>query len=204
MPLAISFVVGILMIANYFTTSTLLKDVARNAQTWVVIISTIALALGVANLTVLHGRNIRSKGSNWYLSSWLLFIMYLTIVLGVGLSTSNAFFRLIYDNLYLNPYNAVVTLLCFSTFAAGYRAFRIRSFETLAFLVCAAFVMLTLAPIGEILWDGIPVIGSWIMNIPSVGSMRGLMFGAAVGLIAVGIKTLLGIERGWLGRREKA
>jgi cation transport ATPase len=202
--LIITFLVGILMIVDYFTTFDPIKSIARTTQTWVVIVSTIALGLGVANLTLLHGRNIRRKAEKWYLSAWLIFIMFLTVIMGVGLSTSNEIFRLVFDNLYLNPYNAVVTLLCFSTFAAGYRAFRIRTFETGVFFVSAAFVMLMLAPIGEVLWVGFPIIGGWIKDVPSAGSMRGLMFGAAVGLVAVGIKTLLGIERGWLGRREQA
>jgi len=199
-PLAITFIFGMLMIADYFLTFSGVKALATTVQRWVVVISTIALALGVANITILHGRIVLKRRGKWYLSLWQIFIMWLIVVMGSVLTTAHPLFRLLFDNMYLNPYNTIVTLLCFSTFAAGYRALKIRTLETAVFFVSALFLMLMLAPIGEIIWAGFPIIGRWVADVPSVGSMRGLMIGAAVGLVAVGLKTLLGLERGWLGR----
>jgi hypothetical protein len=199
-PLAVTFLVGMLMIADYFLTFSEVKALSTTVQRWVVVISTVALALGVANITILHGRAVLKRQGNWILSLWQIFIMWFIVIMGSVLTTAHPLFRLVFDNMYLNPYNTVVTLLCFSTFAAGYRALKIRTPEIGVFFVCAVFLMLMLAPIGEVFWGGIPIVGRWIADVPSVGSMRGLMVGAAVGLVAVGIKTLLGFERGWLGR----
>ena len=44
--------------------------------------------------------------------------------------------------------------------------------------------MLQVAPIGGAVWSGFPIIGQWIMDIPTTGGYRGIMITAAFGLIA--------------------
>ena len=63
--------------------------------------------------------------------------------------------------------------------------------------------MMWYAPIGEIIWSGIPVIGNWMYYVAGVGTQRAFLIGVGIGAIAVGIKTLIGLERGWLGRRRE-
>jgi len=54
-------------------------------------------------------------------------------------------------------------------------------------------------PLGEKIWDGIPLLTDWIMNVPQLAAKRAILIGAALGGIATGLKILLGIERNFLG-----
>ena len=44
----------------------------------------------------------------------------------------------------------------------------------------------------------IPAIGVWIQKVPNTGGMRGIIIGLAIGAIGMGIRTLIGRERGYL------
>jgi hypothetical protein len=90
-------------------------------------------------------------------------------------------------------------MVAFFVASSAYRAFRARSAEALLFLVAGAIVMLGRAPIGEVIWSQFPVITEWIMKYPNLAGMRGVQIGVAVGVIGVGIRVLLGIDRSYLG-----
>ena len=39
----------------------------------------------------------------------------------------------------------------------------------------------------------------WVMGVPTTAAMRGIKMGAAMGVIVMGLKVILGIERSYLG-----
>jgi hypothetical protein len=90
-------------------------------------------------------------------------------------------------------------LLAFYIASAAFRAFRIRSFEAMLLAVAAVLVMLGRVPIGEAIWNGLPKIADWIMNVPNNAAKRAILIGAALGAIATGLKVILGLERNYLG-----
>jgi hypothetical protein len=90
-------------------------------------------------------------------------------------------------------------LLAFYIASAAFRAFRIRSFDASLLAVAAVLVMLGRVPIGTVIWDELPRVADWIMNIPNNAAKRAILIGAALGAIATGLKVILGLERNYLG-----
>jgi hypothetical protein len=76
-------------------------------------------------------------------------------------------------------------------------------------LITAFIVMLGRVPLGDWVtgWaQGTPLdflylpnITNWIMEVMNMAGQRAVLMGAALGLIATGIKIILGIERSYLG-----
>ena len=98
------------------------------------------------------------------------------------------------------PCNATMfALLAFFVVSAAFRAFRMRNMEATLLLVSAIIVMLGTAPIGAALWDDLPEIKQWILDIPNNGGRRAIMMGAAIGAIATSLRIILGLERSHLG-----
>jgi hypothetical protein len=91
------------------------------------------------------------------------------------------------------------SLLAFFIASAAFRAFRMRSFEATLLAIAAVIVMLGRVPVGAQIWDKLPVISDWIMNVPQMAAKRAIMIGAALGAISTGLKVILGIERNYLG-----
>ena len=55
--------------------------------------------------------------------------------------------------------------------------------------------MIGRVPIGNAIHPAIPQIADWLMEIPQNAAKRGILMGAALGVIATGFRVILGIER---------
>jgi hypothetical protein len=96
-------------------------------------------------------------------------------------------------------------LLAFFIASAAFRAFRIRTVEAGMLAVAALIVMLGRVPIGDLATHGLPsflrlgAMQQWIMDFPQNASKRAILIGAALGVMATGLRVILGIERSYLG-----
>lgn len=204
-PMTITFVVGILMIVSYYFGSSVvvLKDASTVVQKWTVIVAAFALIIGLINISRIHVNHIirRTKGQ-WMFSLWCLAIMYIMLAAGLLGTTKNPGYQWLYTWVFLPIDATMYSSLAFFISSAAYRAFKARNIESAIMLVSGIVVMLMNAPIGTIIWSGFPVVGSWIMKTPVVGAQRAFMITFVLGTVALGVRTLLGMERGYLGREE--
>jgi hypothetical protein len=56
-------------------------------------------------------------------------------------------------------------------------------------------VLLGQVPVGARLWDQLPVIKDWVLEVPALAGARGILLGVALGAAATGLRVLLGIDR---------
>jgi hypothetical protein len=97
------------------------------------------------------------------------------------------------------------SLLAFFIASAAFRAFRMRTFEAGLLLGAGLLVMFGRVPLGQfdlgIASDEFSflTVMNWIMAVPTTAAQRGIMMGAAMGVIVMGLKVILGIERSYLG-----
>jgi len=90
------------------------------------------------------------------------------------------------------------SILAFFITSAAFRAFRARNIEASLVLVAGTIMVLSNSPV---IANYIPIvkdIGLWIREIPNMATFRAVMIGAALGSIALAVRTLMGIERGYL------
>jgi hypothetical protein len=112
---------------------------------------------------------------------------------------SGRFRTWIYDYVFA-PCNATMfALLAFFVASAAFRAFRARNVESALLLGAAIIILVARAPMGHAISSSLPDIAQWILDIPSNGSRRAIIMGAAVGAIATGLRVILGLERSHLG-----
>ena len=167
---------------------------------WFQISYAIALALGFVNLTVIHVKYIQRKREGWFYSIILLVCMYAYLVLGMIQTHNGLQFNWIYENAYSPLSSSMFALVAFFITSAAYRAFRIRTKEATILLVCALFVMLGRAPIGDAIWGNWSAfVGKWVMGTMNVAGMRGINLGIAVGGFATALRIMLGLERAHIG-----
>ncbi len=105
----------------------------------------------------------------------------------------------IYDHVFAPCDATMFALLAFFVASAAFRAFRARNVESALLLGSAIVILLARAPIGRAISSSLPDIAQWILDIPSNGSRRAIIMGAAVGAIATGLRVILGIERSHVG-----
>ena len=82
---------------------------------------------------------------------------------------------------------------------AAYRAFRARNPEATLLLAAAVIVMLGRVPLGELVLPALGPISEWILSVLNASARRAILIGISVGAIAMSVKIIFGIERGYLG-----
>ena len=114
----------------------------------------------------------------------------------------------IYNNLYSPMSATMFALLAFFIASAAFRAFRIRTVEAGLLAAAALIVMLGRVPIGNYFtqwlphWAHLGTLQEWIMTYPQNAAKRAVLMGAALGVMATGLRVILGIERSYLSGED--
>lgn len=168
------------------------------------VISAFALGLGIYSLMSIHGKTIAKKRPGWYNSLAFYIALVAMIVFGFvqtyGAAGSRArelgtsVFNILFMGALAQLQATMFALVAFYIVSAAYRAFRIKSGETVLMMAAAFLVMLGFVPVGMLL--GLGPIKEWIMTIPNAAAQRGMAFGIGVGGLAMAIRLWLSLERG--------
>ena len=188
--------VGLLVFADFFITADSVDALGLYLVRTASIVAAFALLLGMFNVLTVHLGKIYSGDKGWVYSMILLGAMFFT--LGLGFLTGGPTSAWVQDlfEAVLFPLEATLfSLLAFFVVTAAYRAFRVKSFETGLFVVFGILVLLGQVPIGAMLWDQLPVIKDWVLDVPALAGARGILLGVALGAAATGLRVLLGLDR---------
>lgn len=206
LPLVVTFVVGVLMIGEFFVPHYGYHLVTEEILEWGLILAAGAFVLGLINMVQVNLPKIVNREKDWPYKVVMLVSLAATLAVGfiggVGRSEPGAAYRWFFDYL-LTPLNATMFgLLAFYIASAAFRAFRARNLEASILLVAACTVMLARVPIGEnlpLVGEHLPQFMNWIMDVPNSAARRSIFIGAALGAVATGLRIVLGIERSHLG-----
>lgn len=216
-PLFITFITGLLMVVQYYIVP--MNSLGEEMSNWFGAISAFAYVLAAASLYVVNGKRIRDRAEDWPYNVVLL--VSLTATLWIGLFCDFLGFGYpghrpvdegtAFDWMFKyiqTPLSATMfSLLAFYIASACYRAFKARSIEATLLLSSAFVVMLFRVPLGEYLYaqlGGSPETLKWFIDDLLVGGFsnagqRAIQVAAAIGLISVSLKIILGIERSYMG-----
>lgn len=173
----------------------LFQAIGSMLLSWMTLILAFALILGFSNVMSVHWYYIRTRRSGYPYSVVLLISLIVTLLLGLAFGPNSTPGRFIFDFV-LQPLEATFfALLAIFIVIAAFRAFRIRNLETLFFVLFTVIVLLGQVPLGIYLWAELPVIKDWILNVPTLAGIRGILLGVALGTIATSLRVLIGAER---------
>jgi len=204
-PILIVFVSALLVMVDYFLKIPGTGPVVKDLQNWGIILTAFALGFGAVNLFYLHTRHIsRRTAGQWPFSIWLLLMIVVFAVIGVATGPTGPQYSWLYNASYFALNATVYSSLGFYMTTGCYRALRARNAEAALLLVVGAIALLRNAPAVAV---GLPVIipaEAWLSAIPTTSAQRGIMIGASLGAIALGVRTMIGRETGFLGRLTEA
>jgi len=205
LPAALAIAVGLFVLVALLLPVPLLSTIGTYFIDCAVIIAAFALFLGLLNVVRVHFGHIRERTKTWPYSAVLLAALLLVFVAGVFTLTpsqadpsqpsglSHPAMQWVFTNV-MAPLQATFgALLAFLTVAAAYRLFRRRSAESAVLLVVVLLVLAGQASFG--LLPVLPQLRDWILDVPALAGMRGILLGVALGTVLTGIRLLLGVER---------
>jgi hypothetical protein len=198
-PLIISMAAGIFVLIGFFVPHPAIRTGYDKIQQWVIIVVAFTYVLGMANLLRLNLDQIQRRAKDWPYKIALVLACLGTMA--VGFSEGSRYlddgtkFTWIYNNLYSAMSATMFSLLAFFIASAAFRAFRVRTMEALLLAIAAFILMLGRVPIGNLIHPVLPQAADWLMEIPQNAAKRGILMGAALGVMATGFRIILGIER---------
>ena len=193
------------MIVQFFVPHRSFAFLYQEFNNWTIIIGIFTMVVGIGSLTSVHYNNIKLKKPGWGYS--VVTIIALFGMAGIGLfgGTENDLFLHLY-RFGLSPVTATMfSLLAFFIASAAYRAFRARTVLATLLLFAAVVVILGRVPVGQIVsswlpdWLQLQNIANFLLETPNVAAKRAIYIGVGLGVAAVSLKIILGIERTWLG-----
>jgi uncharacterized membrane protein YfcA len=200
LPLAICFIMGIIMTVQFFIPHRYSQWLFDNMLKWLIIVLTFAMILGILNLVKIHVQKIQRRRRDWLYSIVALFGVAASLVTGFGWGIDiGSPYMVLYDYVQIPMQATMFSLLAFYIASAAFRTFRARTPEATLLLVAAVVVMLGRVPLEAVVGRWLPDFAEWILDYPNMAAKRGIMIGVGLGAISTALKIVLGIERSWLG-----
>jgi len=220
-PLFITAAIGLFMILSFFVPHQAVSVPADFLQASAVILVGFGYVLGGANALRVNFDAISKRSPGWQYKVVLVLSLVATVVVGLiegrGFLQEGMRSKWIYDWIYSPMSSTMFALLAFFIASAAFRAFRIRTVEAGLLAAAALIVMLGRVPLGDVLTNwlfelqwipGAPhtfhlsTAQEWIMNNPQNAAKRAILIGAALGVMATGLRVILGIERSYLSGED--
>ncbi|OQX91730.1 MAG: hypothetical protein B6D58_06560 [candidate division Zixibacteria bacterium 4484_95] len=205
LPLMIVLIFGTFMAFQYFVPHRISSDLYQEFNNWTIIIGIFAMVVGIGSLISLHYNRIKFKKPGWGYSTVTIVCLIGMMSIGLIGGTENDLFLKLYRHGLAPVTSTMFSLLAFFIASAAYRAFRARTILATLLLLAAVVVMLGRVPIGEILTGWLPrplqfsEISNFLLYVPNTAAKRAIFIGVGLGVAAMSLKIILGIERTWLG-----
>lgn len=209
LPLLMTAVIGLFMILSFFVPHHLVSVPADYLQQCAVIVVAFGYVLGGANALRANLEGIARRQPDWAYKLVLVVSLVATVIIGLvdgrRWQEAGTVSMFLYNQMYSPMQGTMFSLLAFFIASAAFRAFRIRTLEAGLLAAAALIVMLGRVPVGDALTGWLPesvrmsAFQEWIMNVPQNAAKRAILMGAAMGVMATGLRVILGIERSYLG-----
>jgi hypothetical protein len=202
-PLLITMLSGMFVLLGFFVREPHVRGVYDDIQQYVIVVVAFTYVLGVANVLHHNLEGVRRRSPDWIYKVVLLAGLALNMV--VGFSEGSHYlddasgFSWIYQTFYTPMAATMFALLAFFIASAAFRAFRVRTTEALLLAIAAIILMLGRVPIGNAIHPWIPDTANWLMEIPQNAAKRGILMGAALGVVATGLRVIFGVEKTYGG-----
>jgi hypothetical protein len=206
--------VGIIVLLGYFFGTnasgeiTLLGVLRSYFLQGAVVVAGVALLVGVYNLTAAHAKKIRQGDGSIYS---FITVLALLITLLVGIydlvmtylqgEPGLRYTRWIFKNIQLPIESSLMGIIAISlTYAATRLLSRRLNLLSAVFVVVVLVLLIGAIPaVAASDFNMITTFRNWILSVPTVGGARGILLGMALGIIATGIRILMGTDRPYGG-----
>lgn len=217
-PILITAIVGSVLVISVFLPP--LRMLGEDFSLFFDIIAVFAFFLGGGNLVRIHFTRVYRKRPDWGFSTITLVGFAVMLAAGLfkignpqGISGSVTAEGSLLNTLFVHiitPLSSTMyALLAFFVASASYRAFRAKNREATILLVAAFIILLGRTPLGMLVtgWIGeslsilqVPNLAVWVMNVPNLAGQRAILIGVGLGVVAMSLRLILGLDRTYLGR----
>ncbi len=189
---------GLVVLAGYLIPTSQTLTYFRDCLVeWAVIVAGFAFFLGMFNVLRIHGGRVAHLRKGWLCSLVLLLAAlaaWVPSVLPASTTIQKTLDHVTFDYV-ISPLGAsLAALLVFTLALAAFRLLRARgSARGVFFLLVVAVTLLGSTPLANLEW--LADIRDWVVNVPGMAGMRGLLLGVALGTVITALRVFVASER---------
>jgi hypothetical protein len=194
---------GAIVLLGYFIQIPLLQELRLTVLNWALILTAVVLLVGILNLLLVHLKKIRTEEKNAFYSLFLLISLLVTFVIALVFGPESPWSVFLFDNILLPVETSLVALLAVVLIYALARMFW-RGVTPVNILFAASVVFVLAVPV-VLSWMSpmsFPLL-SWFHNLITqvfaLAGTRAILMGVALGVIATGLRILIGADRPYEG-----
>lgn len=193
---AVAIAIGLLVLAATLIPAPLLIAVRQVFLEWAIVLASIALLIGIANLFSVHWRKIsQSKPGSLY-SAVLICALVATLAIVGWFGPTHAYSMWLFNHIQIPVESSLMALLSVILLYGGVRLLRRRfNVFSVVLLVSAIAVLFASAPWLSFEIPGLSDLRNWIAQVPAAAGARGLLLGIALGSLTTGLRILVGGDR---------
>lgn len=197
---AIAIGVGIVVLLGYFLQIDLLANLRIVLLEWATILVAVALLVGIVNLFVVHFRKSAADQQNRINSIVLIVSMTITLLVAGWFGPTHTYSLWIFNYIQIPIEASLMAILTVMLIYAGIRLLRRKpNLLTIVFIATAVIILLMSGALFGIDIPGLSELRIWIGKVPAVAGARGILLGVSLGIVAAGLRILIGADRPYGG-----
>jgi hypothetical protein len=191
---------GSIVLIGYFVDWPFLHQVRSTILHWAALVSAAALIVGIINLARVHWLKSVHRETGWGYSIILISALVVTVVVGLITGPTSPPIMWAFTSIVIPVEASLVASVSIALiYAASRLPARRRNAASIGF-----FIIVLVSIAGRVSFGGdsiqaLVVIRTWINQVWSVGGLRGLLIGVAIGTLATGVRVLIGRQRPYEG-----
>ncbi len=206
-PLALTFIVGIIITANWFIDLTPLNDLSNTITNFNTVMVAFMMGFAGVNILMIHTRRIQKNMSSGntldvFYSVLLLGSLIIWTAVGIFMGRTSDTYQWLYTNFNLPLSATAYAATLFYLASATYRVIRARSIETTILVVVSIVVLMGNMPMFVTYIPALMTVKNWLAEVVVTSAYRAITIGVGLGGILMGVRTLLAMETGFLGGTE--
>jgi len=196
-PILIAIITGLVVLAGYLIPNLLLAYYRDRLIEWAVIVAAFAFILGLFNILRVHGGRVARLRQGWFYSLVLLLaalVAWIPLALPADIPILKTLDHVTFDYV-ISPLGAsLAALMVFTLTLAAFRLLRVRrGVGAVFFVLIVAVVLLGSAPFMGL--ERLADVRHWIINVPGMAGMRGLLLGVALGTVIAALRIFVASDR---------
>lgn len=197
---SIAIATGLVVLIGYFVPLGFLNSLRVFLIEWGVVLAGVAVLIGIANLYYVHWRKMTAGDPKSVFSAVLVVSLTATLLLVGSLGPAHPSSLWLFNYVQVPIESSLVALLAVILVYAGARMLGRRlDLSSAAFIITLVIVLLATGPLFGLEVPGLAEFRSWIAQVPATAGARGILIGIALGVIATGLRILMGADRPYSG-----
>jgi hypothetical protein len=196
----ITLLSGLVVLVGYFIELPILGELRKLFLQWFSVLAAVALLIGLVNLASMHGRKIIRRHPHAIYSAVLLGSMLATLALGFIYKPTGPALIWIYQFIAIPVEASLVASLAIILAYTLAQLFQKRlSWSSVIFLITILVILAGSVSFANRGIPGVAIVKTWVEQVLSVGGVRGILLGVALGTVTTGVRILIGGERPYKG-----